>query len=93
MKRAQIYTGPMHDIVLFSKMMDVYKHSTPGGSENDLEMSTMDNWDSYLRDQLRFVSHYYDEDKSVRDQTNKVRRETADTRRGVESRSEYLAQA
>lgn len=49
LKRAQIYTGPMHDIVLFSKMMDVYKHSTPGGSENDLEMSTMDNWDSYLR--------------------------------------------
>uniref|UniRef100_A0A8W8HUJ0 Uncharacterized protein n=1 Tax=Magallana gigas TaxID=29159 RepID=A0A8W8HUJ0_MAGGI len=93
LKRAQIYTGPMHDIVLFSKMMDVYKHSTPGGSENDLEMSTMDNWDSYLRDQLRFVSHYYDEDKSVRDQTNKVRRETADTRRGVESRSEYLAQS
>ncbi|XP_078316219.1 uncharacterized protein LOC111129666 isoform X11 [Crassostrea virginica] len=49
LKRAQIYTGPMHDIVLFSKMMDVYKHSTPGESEIDLEMSTMENWDSYLR--------------------------------------------
>nr|XP_022329247.1 uncharacterized protein LOC111128093 isoform X4 [Crassostrea virginica] len=103
LKRAQIYTGPMHDIVLFSKMMDVYKHSTPGESEIDLEMSTMENWDSYLRvdsdlnstgpDQLRFVSHYYDEDQSVRDQTNKVRREMSDTRRGVESRSEYLAQS
>ncbi|XP_048733464.1 titin homolog isoform X3 [Ostrea edulis] len=93
LKRAQIYTGPMHDIVLFSKMMDVYKHSTPGESENDLEMSVMDNWDGYLRDQLRFVSQYYDEDQTVREQTNKVRRETSETRKGVESRSEYLAQS
>lgn len=41
--------GLMYDIVLFSKMMDVYKYSMFGGSENDLEMSIMDNWDSYFR--------------------------------------------
>lgn len=49
LKRAQIYTGPMHDIVLFSKMMNVYKNSTINDSELDIESQYLDDWDSYLQ--------------------------------------------
>ena len=60
LKRAQIYTGPMHDIVLFSKLMDVYKHS-PGDSNQDLDLTVMENWDGYLRGKLFATEHLVDQ--------------------------------
>ncbi|KAK3597127.1 hypothetical protein CHS0354_038046 [Potamilus streckersoni] len=63
MKRAQLYSGPLHDIVMFGKLMDTYRH---GGfttmEEDDLDNQPND-WDEYLRDQLKFVTHIYEEDK------------------------------
>ncbi|KAL4238675.1 Ankyrin repeat [Mactra antiquata] len=63
MKRAQIHTGPMHDIVMFSKMMDNYRKGIVG-EEEETAIRNYANWDGYLNDQLRFVSHLYDDDKS-----------------------------
>ncbi|KAK3093037.1 hypothetical protein FSP39_010347 [Pinctada imbricata] len=97
LKRAQIYTGPMHDIVLFSKLMDVYKHA-PGDSEQDLDLTVMENWDGYLRDQLRFVSHFYEDDRpefrsishTAKEQASRLAKSASDARRRVDSYNEKL---
>ncbi|KAL3873336.1 hypothetical protein ACJMK2_036468 [Sinanodonta woodiana] len=63
MKRAQLYSGPLHDIVMFGKLMDTYRQ----GGFTTMEEEDLDNqpndWDEYLRDQLKFVTHIYEEDK------------------------------
>ena len=48
LKRAQIHTGPMHDIVMFSKMMDNYRRGH-GGEEDDLDIRPYASWDGYLQ--------------------------------------------
>ncbi|KAH3851293.1 hypothetical protein DPMN_093773, partial [Dreissena polymorpha] len=58
LKRAQIHTGPMHDIVMFSKMMDNYRRGLMG-EEEEVDLRNYANWDGYLNEQLRFVSHLY----------------------------------
>ncbi|XP_045163885.2 ankycorbin-like isoform X5 [Mercenaria mercenaria] len=63
LKRAQVHTGPMHDIVMFSKMMDNYRRGLMG-DEEDLDLRNYANWDGYLNEQLRFVSHLYNDDGS-----------------------------
>jgi len=55
LKRAQIYTGPMHDIVLFSKLMDVYKNSSANDSELDIDSQALDDWDGYLQGKYIFA--------------------------------------
>lgn len=49
LKRAQIYTGPIHDVVLFSKLMDVYKNSAPHDDESTLDSQVLEDWEGYLR--------------------------------------------
>ena len=48
-KRAQIHTGPMHDIVMFSKMMDNYRKGHEKGDEDDLDLRAHTSWDGYLQ--------------------------------------------
>lgn len=67
LKRAQIHTGPMHDIVMFSKMMDNYRKGL-GSEAEEMDVRAYANWDGYLNEQLRFVSNLYNEDsKSPRE--------------------------
>lgn len=47
LKRAQIHTGPMHDIVMFSKMMDNYRRGLMG-DEEEMDLRNYANWDGYL---------------------------------------------
>lgn len=47
LKRAQAHTGPMHDIVMFSKMMDNYRRGLMG-DEEELDLRNYANWDGYL---------------------------------------------
>ena len=50
-KRAQIHTGPMHDIVMFSKMMDNHRKGLDKGEgeDEDLDLRTQASWDGYLQ--------------------------------------------
>ncbi|XP_021361278.1 trichohyalin-like isoform X4 [Mizuhopecten yessoensis] len=81
LKRAQIYTGPMHDVVLFSKLMDVYRNNAPHDGDSTLDSQVLEDWEGYLRDnfedkedQLQFVSHFYEDDRTgLRSGTNTVR--------------------
>ncbi|XP_033734399.1 uncharacterized protein LOC117323345 isoform X4 [Pecten maximus] len=81
LKRAQIYTGPMHDVVLFSKLMDVYRNNAPHDADSTLDSQVLEDWEGYLRDnfedredQLQFVSHFYEDDRTgLRSATNTVR--------------------
>lgn len=54
MKRAQIHTGPMHDIVMFSKMMDNYRKGIVG-EEEETTIRNYANWDGYLNGKLTFL--------------------------------------
>ena len=54
LKRAQIHTGPMHDIVMFSKMMDSYRKGH-NGEEDDLDIRPYASWDGYLQGEKSFV--------------------------------------
>ncbi|XP_052767081.1 ankycorbin-like isoform X3 [Mya arenaria] len=49
LKRAQIHTGPMHDIVMFSKMMDNYRKGLMG-EEEEMDLRNYANWDGYLNE-------------------------------------------
>ncbi|XP_069117385.1 inversin-like isoform X4 [Argopecten irradians] len=81
LKRAQIYTGPMHDVVLFSKLMDVYRNNAPHDADSTLDSQVLEDWEGYLRDnfedredQLQFVSHFYEDDRTgLRSATNTAR--------------------
>ena len=57
LKRAQIHTGPMHDIVMFSKMMDNYRkgHEGHGGEEEELDVRQYASWDGYLQGTVKLV--------------------------------------
>lgn len=48
LKRAQIHTGPMHDIVMFSRMMDNYRKGITEEEEEELDLRNYANWDGYL---------------------------------------------
>ena len=98
LKRAQIYTGPMHDIVLFSKLMDVYKNSSANDSELDIDSQALDDWDGYLQDQLRFVSHYYEDDRTglrdikgdAKEYHHQLEKSATDAKKTVESRIDHI---
>ncbi|XP_071164984.1 uncharacterized protein [Mytilus edulis] len=122
LKRAQIYTGPMHDIVLFSKMMNVYNNTSNYDNELDLDSQVLDDWDGYLqddrsttmtcrsfkssvtaysnynysqRDQLRFVSHYYEDDRTglrdtAKEYHQKLEKSATNAKKTVESRIDHI---
>ncbi|CAG2235599.1 unnamed protein product [Mytilus edulis] len=95
LKRAQIYTGPMHDIVLFSKMMNVYNNTSNYDNELDLDSQVLDDWDGYLQDQLRFVSHYYEDDRTglrdtAKEYHQKLEKSATNAKKTVESRIDHI---
>ncbi|XP_060077666.1 uncharacterized protein LOC132557186 [Ylistrum balloti] len=93
LKRAQIYTGPMHDVVLFSKLMDVYRNNAPHDADSTLDSQVLEDWEGYLRDnfedredQLQFVSHFYEDDRTgLRSATNTVRTQPSRSEKSANS--------
>ena len=53
LRRAQIHTGPMHDIVMFSKMMDHYRQGL-GPEETEVDLRQYANWDGYLNGECKY---------------------------------------
>lgn len=64
LKRAQIHTGPMHDIVMFSKMMDNYRRGVMG-DEEEMDLRNYANWDGYLNGECILVFTYYAIDEYI----------------------------